>query len=311
MRDSHAIVVVSGTTNVDTFVGVNEFPHPGETIIGKKALEALGGKGANQAVACARMGVRTVLLSAIGRDQQGEFALEELRRFGVNTEYVTEAHQPTGQAFIMTNAEGENIIIVTSGANELVSPANQCSTVAEINTQSPVAVILAQGELTPKHSAELPKLLSVCDARLVLNLAPVTTKDPDLLRVANPLIVNEGEAYDLLGVRGEELELDAVLSRLREVATSVVVTLGERGAIILPEDGGEAIHVPAVRVNTVVDSTGAGDAFCGTVAAALAEGESLEDACKLGAAAGALATQKRGAAVSYATAEAVRALGEE
>ena len=308
MRDSNATVVVSGTVNIDTFVGVDNFPHPGETVIGTRGIEGLGGKGANQAAACAHMGVRTVLLSAVGQDPQGELAITELKRHGVNTEHVAETRQPTGQAFIMNDSSGENIIIVTSGANQLVSPAQQRETVDTLRSQGPVPVVLAQGELTPEHSAELPKLVRGTDTRLVLNLAPVTTRDPDLLAAADPLILNEGEAADVLDVP-RSTPREEIFDLLRPIARSVVVTLGAEGAVILSGDA--TLRVPAVRVPSVVDTTGAGDAFCGTLAAALAQGEDLENACKLGAAAGALATQKKGAAGSYASEVEVRALAEE
>lgn len=308
MRDSNATVVVSGTVNIDTFVGVDNFPHPGETVIGTRGIEGLGGKGANQAAACAHMGVRTVLLYAVGQDSQGELAITELKRHGVNTEHVAETRQPTGQAFIMNDSSGENIIIVTSGANQLVSPAQQRETVDTLRSQGPVPVVLAQGELTPEHSAELPKLVRGTDTRLVLNLAPVTTRDPDLLAAADPLILNEGEAADVLDVP-RSTPREEIFDLLRPIARSVVVTLGAEGAVILSGDA--TLRVPAVRVPSVVDTTGAGDAFCGTLAAALAQGEDLENACKLGAAAGALATQKKGAAGSYASEVEVRALAEE
>ncbi|MGP5659170.1 ribokinase [Corynebacterium falsenii] len=308
MRDSNATVVVSGTVNIDTFVGVDNFPHPGETVIGTRGIEGLGGKGANQAAACAHMGVRTVLLSAVGQDSQGELAITELKRHGVNTEHVAETRQPTGQAFIMNDSSGENIIIVTSGANQLVSPAQQRETVDTLRSQGPVPVVLAQCELTPEHSAELPKLVRGTDTRLVLNLAPVTTRDPDLLAAADPLILNEGEAADVLDVP-RSTPREEIFDLLRPIARSVVVTLGAEGAVILSGDA--TLRVPAVRVPSVVDTTGAGDAFCGTLAAALAQGEDLENACKLGAAAGALATQKKGAAGSYASEVEVRALAEE
>lgn len=308
MRDSNATVVVSGTTNVDTFVTVQNFPQPGETTIAEPGIEGLAGKGANQAAACAHMGVNTVLLSAVGNDPQGELAITELREHGVNTDYIVSSRQPTGRAFIMNDPSGENIIIVTSGANELVSPAQQRETVDDLRRRGPVPIVLAQGELTPEHSVQLPRLVANSDSRLVLNLAPVTTRDPDLLAVADPLVLNEGEAAAVLDA-APGTPIEELLERLRPIARSVVVTLGQRGAMILEGDA-EPVHIPAVYVERVVDTTGAGDAFCGTLAAALAQGETLVDACTLGAAAGALATQKRGAAGSYATENEIRRLGD-
>ena len=129
------------------------------------------------------------------------------------------------------------------------------------------------------------------------------------MAAADTLVLNEGEAAAVLG-EAPGTPVEELTDRLRTIARSVVITLGQRGALIL-EKGAEPVHIPAVHVDRVVDTTGAGDAFCGTLAAALAQGETLVDACTLGAAAGALATQKRGAAVSYASENEVRRLGEE
>ncbi|KAB1502826.1 ribokinase [Corynebacterium sp. 320] len=305
-------VVVCGTINVDTFVSVNKFPVAGETIIGEQGPQSLGGKGANQAVACALMGPHTVLLSAVGNDPNGDMAVAELQDRGVNVEYVEHTDLPTGQAFIMNDSEGENIIIVTSGANQVVNPSLQRPIVQRLRQQGSVPVVLAQGELTPEHSALLPRLVQNSDSRLVLNLAPVTTRDQDLLRTANPLIVNATEARDVL-----ELDFDTpieqVLEQLTKLSQSVVVTLGAQGAVVVDEgrSAAEAVWIPAAKLDQVVDTTGAGDAFVGTVTAALAEGATLVEACRLGNAAGALATQKRGAATSYANAAEVKALAAQ
>lgn len=302
-------VVVCGTINMDTFVSVKKFPQPGDTTIGKQGLQSLGGKGANQAAACAHMGTRTVLLSAIGRDPQGDAALKALTDHGVTVEYIETTSEPTGQAFIMNDATGENIIIVVSGANELVSPASFRPLVEEFRAQGPVPVVLAQGELTPEHSAELPRLAEHPDTRLVLNLGPVTTRDEKLLQAADPLIVNEGEARDVLDVP-RETPFEEVLDQLAGIAKSLVVTLGAEGAVVVEAGAGAsgAKTIPAQTVNNIVDTTGAGDAFAGTLAAALAGGATLTQAARLGNAAGALATQKQGAAASYATEEQIRAL---
>ena len=150
----------------------------------------------------------------------------------------------------MNDPSGENIIIVTSGANELVSPAQQRETVDELRRQGPVPIVLAQGELTPEHSAELPKLVANSDSRLVLNLAPVTTRDPELLAAADPLVLNEGEAAAVLDA-APGTPVEDLIEDLRATARSVVVTLGQRGALILEKDA-KPVHIPAVYVEHVV-----------------------------------------------------------
>lgn len=281
-------VVVCGSVNMDTFVRTEHFPVAGETVIASPNGRALGGKGANQAVAAARylegQDARVTFLATVGADADGDTALAELAAAGVDVSDVSRvADAPTGQAFIMNDGAGENVIVVTSGANESTDPSRY---------DGRADVLLAQGELTPGHSAALPALAARLGARLVLNLAPVTTRDPDLLAAADPLILNETEAESL----GE----------LAATARSVLVTLGDEGAVL--HRGTERTVIPAIPAASVVDTTGAGDAFAGTLAAALAQGESLERAAEFATAAGSLAVRSHGASSSYAGRSDVRAL---
>lgn len=299
-------LVVCGSTNVDTFVSVEQFPSPGETIIGSRGAQGLGGKGANQAAAAAHLGVRTVFCSAVGpsADPLAQLALDALASHGVDTTLTRQVDAPTGQAFIMNDVHGENIIIVTSGANELVAPRDYCD-----ELPADTGVILAQGELTPQHSAQLPELVaSRPGVRFVLNLAPVTTTDRALLALADPLVVNEIEAADVTGLP-RDTNHEELFEALRHAARSAVVTLGPKGAAIVTQDSVEFVASPPSP--RIVDTTGAGDAFCGTLAAALALGEDMITAAQLGCAAGSLATRSRGAASSYATESEIRALSAE
>jgi ribokinase len=281
-------VVVCGSVNIDTFVRTAHFPVAGETVIASPNGRALGGKGANQAVAAARFlegrDARVVLHATVGTDPDGDRALAELRDAGVDVSAVARTPDaPTGQAFIMNDDAGENVIVVTSGANEVTDPDGYDGT---------ADVLLAQGELSPAHTAALPTLARRLGARLVLNLAPVTTRDPDLIAAADPLVLNETEAADL-SPDGEPSDL----------ARSVVVTLGARGAVL--HERGRRTRIPPVPVPEVVDTTGAGDAFCGVLAAALAEGTALADAATVAAAAGSLAVGTRGASASCAGREEI------
>ena len=311
------VVLVCGTVNIDTFVRVDAFPTAGETVIATPGAlsdggnQALGGKGANQAVAAARFAEDATvrLIATVGEDAAGDTALGVLQDAGVDVSGVARtADAPTGQAFIMNDAAGENIIIVTSGANMVTDPASCAG-------EESADVLLAQGELTPEHSAALPALAERTGARFVLNLAPVTTRDRALIAAADPLIVNETEAADVLGVP-RDLGLDEVLDGLsvavgRGLATSAVVTLGAQGALVIEGDGeDERTMVASPAVAEVVDTTGAGDAFAGTLATALAQGMSLVDAARYAAAAGSLAVCAAGAASSYAPGDTVRNLAE-
>lgn len=300
-------IVVCGSTNVDTFVNVSAFPAPGETVIGSRGLQGLGGKGANQAAAAAHLGAHTVFFSAVGDsdDPLATLVLDSLEAHGVDISSVERHDEPTGQAFIMNDTSGENIIIVTSGANERINPLN-----FRDRLPADATVILAQGELTPENSALLPQLVAAQPgARFVLNLAPVTTTDRALIAAADPLIVNEIEAADVTGLP-RDAALEELFSALHQVATSAVVTLGARGAAVISAEGTITV-VPSPASPEVVDTTGAGDAFAGTFAAALAQGEDMLAAARLGVAAGSLATRKKGAAASYATEEEIRELAAE
>jgi ribokinase len=321
-----SVVFVCGTVNIDTFVRVDAFPTAGETVIATPGAlpdggnQALGGKGANQAVAAARFAVTTGddtdttvrLIATVGEDAAGETALGVLQDAGVDISGVARTSvAPTGQAFIMNDAAGENIIIVTSGANTVTDPASFPGKEGEERAD----VLLAQGELTPEHSASLPALAERLGARFVLNLAPVTTRNPDLVAAADPLIINETEAADVLGVPRDTL-LDELLDAFaaaveRGLAVSAVVTLGDQGSLLVADGERTMVASPPVpEMPEVVDTTGAGDAFCGTLAAALAEGETLIDAACLASAAGSLAVRSRGAAASYAGRDEIRRCAE-
>lgn len=303
---STPVVMVCGSLNVDTFVRVDRFPTAGETTIASPNGKALGGKGANQAVAAARYLDGTVIFQAtVGMDADGDAALTTLTDYGVDVSAVDRAPQdvPTGQAFIMNDPDGENIIVVTSGANEYTVPATQDDT-----GDTAAAVLLAQGELTPEHSAALPELAQRLGARFVLNLAPVTTRAPDLLAAADPLVLNESEAAEVFGTTSDATAVaDAAVAAVDAgVATSVLITLGAQGAVLVTPEG--RTDISPLPADNVVDTTGAGDAFCGTLAAALAEGEDLVTAAHLASAAGSLAVRGRGAAPSYAGRDEVRGL---
>lgn len=322
---SRSIVTVCGSVNVDTFVTVDHFPTAGETVIAQPVRSAdgtpgiLGGKGANQAVAAARFagtgvagtepeghGTTVRLLATVGADDQGTGALGVLAGHGVDISRVAVCGEaPTGSAFIMNDAEGENTIVVASGANTSTDPTTFITRAdADAGSDGDVdtgGILLAQGELTPEHSAALPALAMSLGARFVLNLAPVTVQGQelsDLVTTADPLIVNEPEAADVLSLP-RDTGLDEVLDALttavdRGLARSAVVTLGAQGALVIDPAADGPVMVPSPVPEQVVDTTGAGDAFCGTLAAALAEGLPLHRAVRYAAAAGSLAVESAG-----------------
>ena len=302
-------VLVCGSINEDSFVLVDAFPEPGHTVHANPGPKVLGGKGANQAVAVAAAELPVKFAGTIGLDQRGQDVLAELATYGVDIRSVrTTSALPTGVAVIMSNEAGENMIIVTSGANQATDPVDF---VDEIQASD---LILGQGEIAPGATETLATLANMHGCRFVLNLAPVSTVSPGLIATADPLIVDEREAYEVLEKleEADDIEPDdipAMMDRLLDYAKSVVITVGPKGCGYQLQNETGWLQ-PSVEVHDPVDSTGAGDAFVGTLAAELARGKSLGEAVRYGNAAGALAVRTIGAAKSYAPWSEVTALAE-
>lgn len=294
-------VVVVGSANVDLVVDVPRHPAPGETILGGNLRRTPGGKGANQAVAAARAGgADTWFLGALGRDEAADLLLGSLTGAGVHTDLVARTEEPTGTALIWVTDDGENAIIVAPGANaEVTVDAAAAGRLAAAD------VVLAQLEI-PLETVVASARARRGGSRFVLNAAPSRDLPAHVWAEIDVLVVNEHEARDLVGHHGSPGELTATL--LKRVP-AVVITLGGVGALVA-ERGSEPATVTAPTV-TVVDTTGAGDTFCGVLAAALADGASLGDAARLAAAAGALAVTRPGAQAAVPTATETARLARE
>ncbi|WP_430647208.1 ribokinase [Agromyces sp. GXS1127] len=294
-------LVVFGSVNVDATSYVDAFPAPGETIHSTGYRVALGGKGANQAIAAHLCGADVALVARVGDDPAAEVAREAFARFGLATGAVTAVPgTPTGVAQITVAGSGENAIVVTPGANaafgaETVAAERECVAAA--------AVVLTQGELPVPTIEALARACDEAGTRFVLNLAPPVEVRPEAVALADPLVVNAHEAR-ALGL-GSDLSADASVAAWRDAAASVVgtlarsvvVTLGARGAVAADAGGAWSVAAPEVEA---IDTTGAGDAATGALAAMLAEGRSLPDAVRVAVAAGAIAVQARGTVDSYA-----------
>ncbi|TDN92633.1 ribokinase [Microbacterium sp. BK668] len=254
-------LVVVGSINVDLTARVERLPVPGETVGGGELVRVVGGKGANQAAAAARLGARVRMVGAVGHDADGEWAREELRAAGVDVRAVTSVDAATGVALIGVDARGENQIIVCPGANARIGPAGVAL--------APDDVVITQLE-TPLDV--VTALAAECPGFLVVNASPAR-------RLPHALV----ERADLFVVNQEEYERMPELSRARRVA----MTLGADGAVLLSH-GSEIARAPGRRAE-VVSTVGAGDAFCAALVIALARGasdaEALETACAVGAAA--------------------------
>ncbi|WP_314146487.1 PfkB family carbohydrate kinase [uncultured Leifsonia sp.] len=292
-------VLVVGSVNEDHFQFVHAFPRPGETVSALASRRGLGGKGANQAVAAARAGAEVRFLAKVGSDAAAADAVVALRAAGVRTDAVAdEAGYATGSAAIAVDAGGENWVIVDAGANARLAPADVD---AEFDTHGAPLVVLTQGETPAASLEQAARRAHEAGARFVLNLAPVMRVPSEVLQTCDPLIVNEHEAQAVasdLGLNpGAPTEL---VAELASVARSVVITLGAAGSVAAAE--GEVWSTAGFPVDAVVDTTGAGDAFVGSLCARLALGEDLAAAMTWASAAASLSVERPGAAESYAAA---------
>jgi len=286
-----ARVVVVGSANADLVVTVERRPGAGETVLGGDLRTLPGGKGANQAVAAARLGATTAFVGRLGDDAHGALLRSSLAAAGVDVQGVRVDAAPTGVAVITVTPDGDNSIVVAPGANGRVGPAD-----ARGDVVAGAAVLLLQREIDP--AASLAAALQ-CRGLVVLNLAPSGPMPPALLARADVLVVNEHEAADLLP--GDRVPPLVAAERLRGLGPSaVVVTLGAAGAVAV-DDAGRAHRVAAPAV-AVVDTTGAGDAFTGALAWRLAAGDDLGTALAVAVRVGALAVTRPGAQPSFPTA---------
>lgn len=261
-----AEVVVVGSVNLDIVVGVDHHPVPGETVIGGERVDRHGGKGANQAVAAARAGRRVAFVGRVGDDAAGAFLRAGLEDAGVDVTHLrTDSGTSSGAALIAVSKSGENTIIVSPGANGAVGAED----VADAHAVIAGATVVLLGHEVPASAVRAAA--NAATGLVVLNPAPARPVPRAILERVDVLVPNAGELIALAGRDGDPAQLAAALHR------AVVVTLGAEGALVVA--GAEAEHLPAPAVD-VVDTTGAGDAFCGALAAALAGGATLGDAAR-------------------------------
>lgn len=297
MSAAAGTVVVVGSLNVDQVVTVDRHPSPGETLIATSMTLLPGGKGANQAVAAARRGATTVMVGLVGRDQSADVATRLLVDSGVDVSHVGVSDRPTGLATVTVDTSGENTIVVVPGANGGMTAEAVERTAAVL---ADAAVVVLQGEIPASGIAAAARLAG---GRVVLNLAPVIDLDPAVVRLADPLVVNEHEAALVLaqiapGDAVPQDDVDLAPALLAHGVPAVVITLGARGAIVADADGTTAVPSPRVEA---VDTSGAGDAFVGALSASLAAGQTLLDGVRHAVRVGAFAVRGAGTQPSYPT----------
>lgn len=289
-------IVVVGSINLDMVIHVETHPHPGETVVGTNLTLLPGGKGSNQAVAAGLLGARVAMIGAVGNDSHADIALQRFDEARISTDHILRCDEPTGTAFISVSSTGENTIIINAGANARVS-ADHVRSHSHMVATAPVVV--TQGEIPIEATAEACRLAS---GYVLMNVAPVIDVPADVLKLAHPLIVNEHEAALLLGQHGITASSHDTPERLIELLSqrgprSVVLTLGEHGSLVRSEKG--LTKIPPRRIDHVVDTTGAGDAFVGALAVQLSQGQSLEDAAHYASHVASLACTRSGAQKSY------------
>ncbi|MDY0166410.1 MAG: ribokinase [Thermoguttaceae bacterium] len=286
-------IVVVGSVNMDLVARVPRLPRPGETVGGRSFDTIPGGKGANQAVAAARLGASVAMIGRVGGDAFAGPLIASLRSHGVEAGTVLPTPDcPSGIATIGVEDSGENAIIVVAGANGRVTPADVAAAEPIISAAD---TVLLQLEIPVESVVAAAALARRHGVRVVLNPAPAPAALPDELLRADAICPNETEAIALTGLSGDGADLAARQARwLAERGAGLgMVTLGARGAVYC-EASGEPVHVPPFEVRAI-DTTAAGDAFAGALAVALSEGAAGAAAVRFACAAGALAATRPGA----------------
>ncbi|MBC9795747.1 ribokinase [Sinomicrobium weinanense] len=284
-------VLVIGSSNRDLIVTVDDFPRPGETITGNSFLQMMGGKGGNQAIAAKRAGTDVLFISCIGEDENGMAIKQNYQSEGLDVSYMMLSEdKPTGVALITVDRNGENNIVIIAGANEDLLPEN-LTTLEETIKKSDI--VLMQLEIPVLTNLEIGRKARDNNKKVVLNAAPAKAIPQELLELVDILIVNETEAETISGINVRKDPEEAIRHLLEKGAEQVILTLGENG-LLYGTKTKEIVHLPAYKVKPV-DSTAAGDTFCGALAAALSRKMEWEEALRFSMAAAAISVTKMGA----------------
>jgi ribokinase len=291
-------VLVIGSLNMDLVARCEHLPRGGQTVFGTDFFTAAGGKGANQAVAASRLGARVMMAGCVGDDQSGIDLIAGLRRDGVLLDAVRTVSGPTGTALITIDAQGANTIVVISGANSASDATLVDRSLASADTPG---ILLLQHEIPEEVNAHAIRAAYAAGWFIVLNPAPARPVMPELLPLIDLIAPNETEAAALTGSSDPRA---AARHLLAQGAHAALITLGGAGALYC--DASDALHCAAVAVQTV-DTTAAGDAYIGALAAALSEDRTVADSLGFAAAAAGLAVTRLGAQPSLGSRDEVAA----
>ena len=295
-------IIVIGSSNTDLIAKIEKFPKAGETIKGGSYFQAMGGKGANQAVAAHRLGGTVKFVTSLGKDSNGLNSLEYYKKEELDASLSLVVEDiPSGVAMIWVDRKGENSIVIIPGANEMLSP----DYIREIEKD-----ILGADLIVLQMEIPYDTVKTVCDIayennkRVLLNAAPARKLDADILKKIDILVVNETEAEIIAGELIEHIGEEGIVDRLLALGVNTaVLTLGKQGSILKNRQG--YLRVPAFPVETV-DTTAAGDTFCGALAAELSRGRNWEETLNFASAAAAICVTRMGAQPSIPTETDVR-----
>jgi len=288
-------ILVIGSTNMDIIAMVDHLPVPGETVGNADLARAHGGKGANQAVAAARAGGKVTFITCIGEDDDGKKMHDSFREDGINTEQVSIIPEvPTGTALIFVDRKGENCIAVAPGANNYLSNAIIDEAEALIKDTD---LVLLQLEIPFETIQHICKLASRHQKRIILNPAPARELDEDVLGSLEYLVLNETEAEIIAGQKVTDDNIEAVCRAIKDMGPEhIILTLGSRGSYVFDKKVQQYVESFTVEA---VDSTAAGDTFCGAFAVSiLTRDEDIISAVRFSNAAGALSVTRQGAQTS-------------
>ena len=285
-------IVVVGSSNIDLIAKLSHLPKPGETVGDGEYSQAHGGKGANQAVAAARDGAEVSFISSLGDDDFGHQMISSFKQYGINTDYVKQTSGvATGTAFIWVDAKGENSIAVAPGANNLLTPdyVDECRMVI-----SGADLVLLQLENPMDTVAYVIDLCASLGKKVILNAAPAKKIDRKYIKPLHSLIVNETEAAIISGIEiSNQAHVEEAAKAMLGMGTeSVIITLGAKGAFYMTKRGSKYVDTYTVQP---IDTTGAGDVFCGVISSQIIKNKKLENAVKYANAAAALSTTTAGA----------------
>lgn len=300
-------ICVVGSSNMDLISKIPRLPKMGETLVGHYFHMSCGGKGANQAVMAAKLGAQVTMVTKLGRDPLGEMIFKNYRDLGIDTTYILfDEERFSGVAPILVDDQGRNMLVFVPGANDGLSPED-----ARLASQAILAAdaVICQLEVPIETTIETFRIAKGGDVLTILNPAPAQPLPHQLLALSDIVAPNETETELLTNMPVSTLEEAETAARelLTAGPQAVIITLGEKGALLVNEEG--TTHVPAVETEAV-DTTGAGDAFIGSLAYFLAQGRTLRDAIKRASAVAAISVTKVGTQVSFPSREEVKDLLE-